>query len=164
MRPETRLAVSPEPGSGRRQSRSSGLLVRLLVSTALAGVIAGCAGAGGERAAAIVCSTAYRVAVTEPLTGVDTLRFEDADSTQSMPYIYLELHAQYSDGRVDGERALRLWVTRTAEPEPIVTHLYQLPLDEGPKDQFVGDHGFTGLHYAYDPVSGAELQYWCTAE
>lgn len=128
---------------------------------------AGCTESKGEsegRAAAIVCSTAYRVAQTEPLTEVDSLRLEDTDAVQSLPYIYLELHAEYSDGRSDGERALRVWVTRTAEAEPLVTHLYQLAEGEGPQNQFLGDHGFTGLMYAYDPVSGAELQYWCTAE
>jgi len=128
---------------------------------------AGCTESEGEgevRASAIVCSTAYRVAQTEPLTEVDSLRLEDTDTVQSLPYIYLELHAEYSDGRSDGERALRVWVTRTAEAEPLVTHLYQLAEDEGPQNQFLGDHGFTGLMYAYDPVSGAELQYWCTAE
>jgi hypothetical protein len=111
-----------------------------------------------------LCSAAYRVAQTEPLTEVDSLRLEDADIVLSLPYIYLELHAEYADGRPDGERALRVWVTRTAEAEPLVTHLYQLAEDEGPQNQFLGDHGFTGLMYAYDPTSGAELQYWCTAE
>jgi hypothetical protein len=118
---------------------------------------------GQTRASAIVCSAAYRVAQTEPLTEVDSLRLEDADIVLSLPYIYLELHAEYSDGRTDGERALRVWVTRTAEVDPLVTHLYQLA-EDGPQNQFLGDHGFTGLMYAYDPTSGAELQYWCTAE
>ena len=45
----------------------------------------------------------------------------------------------------------------------LVSHLFQLPPDAGPTDQFVGGHGFTGLTSAYDPVSGAELQYWCEA-
>jgi len=132
---------------------------------ALALLAVGC-GASDEQArpSAIVCSAAYRVAQTEPLTEVDSLRLDDADGTQSLPYIYLELHAAYSDGRSDGERALRVWVTRTAEAEPLVTHLYQLAEAEGPQNQFLGDHGFTGLMYAFDPVSGAELQYWCTSE
>ncbi|PKN83185.1 MAG: hypothetical protein CVU47_00165 [Chloroflexi bacterium HGW-Chloroflexi-9] len=128
---------------------------------------AGCTESAGEdkvRASAIVCSAAYRVSQAEPLTEVDSLRLEDTDAVQSLPYIYLELHAEYADGRSDGERALRVWVTRTAEAEPLVTHLYQMPEGEGPQNQFLGDHGFTGLMYAYDPVSGAELQYWCTAE
>jgi hypothetical protein len=116
------------------------------------------------RADAIICSTAYRISQTEPLTEVDHLRFGDEDSTQSMPYIYLELHGQYSTGARGGERALRLWVTPTGEQGVIVSQLFQLAAGSGPDNQFVGAHGFTGLSYAYDPVSGAELQYWCEAE
>lgn len=133
----------------------------------LALVAAGCNGDGdadAERASAIVCNAAYRISVQEPLTEVDSIRFEDADAEQSLPYIYLELHGAYSTGEADGERALRVWVTQTAEEEPLVTHLYQLAGDEGPRNQFQGEHGFTGLNYAYDPLSGAELQYWCVAE
>lgn len=123
-----------------------------------------CSSGGGERASAIVCTTAYRVSTSEALTGEDSVSLPDEDGTQAIPYIYLEFHAQYWAGRVDGERALRLWVTPTGEEDVIVSHLYQLERDRGPEDQFVGGHGFTGLNYAYDPMSGAELQYWCRAE
>lgn len=135
------------------------LIGALLVATLGVGLSA-CAGSTTTRADSIVCSTAYRVSQSEPLTGVDTMTFQDEDSTQSMPYIYLELHGAYTTGRADGERALRLWVTPTGQEQVLVTQLFQLGTD-GPTDQFVGDHGFTGLTYAYDPVSGAELQYWC---
>ena len=143
----------------------TGYAVGLGVLLALA--VAGCTdgdGDGDGRAAAIVCSTAYRVSTSEALTEVDTLRLEDRDSEQSMPYIYLELHAAYAAGEADAERSLRLWVTPTGDDQVLVTQLFQLPEDSGPTNQFVGDHGFTGLTYAYDPVSGAELQYWCEAE
>lgn len=116
-----------------------------------------------SEAASIVCSTAYRVSTSEPLTEVDTVTFGDHDSVQSIPYIYLTFHAEYTTGASDGERALRLWVTPTADDEVIVTQLFQLPQDATPANQFAGGHGFTGLTYAYDPTSGAELQYWCEA-
>lgn len=131
---------------------------------AAAAVLAACAETSVEVSGSLVCNAAYRVAQSEPLTDVDSLTFEDTNSVQSLPYIYLELHGEYRDGRVDGERVLRIWVTRTAEETPLVSHLYQLAENESPRNQFLGDHGFTGLHYAYDPVSGAELQYWCVAE
>lgn len=128
-------------------------------------VLVSCVGAADPpKAAAIVCHTAYRVSQSEPLTPEDTMRFDDEDATQSIPYIYLELHGQYSTGKTDGERALRLWVTPSGEEQVIVSQLFQLPPDSGPSDQFNGGHGFTGLTYAYDPASGAELQYWCEAE
>ena len=137
--------------------------MRICVAVALALGLAGCSDEDG-RATSISCSTAYRVSQTEPLTEVDHLRFDDEDSSQSMPYIYLELHGQYTAEAADNERALRLWVTPTGEEDVIVSHLFQLPDDSGPENQFEGGHGFTGLNYAYDPVSGAELQYWCEAE
>jgi hypothetical protein len=131
----------------------------------LAAVVLLVAACGAEgRSSAILCSTAYRVSPTEALTGTDTMRLTDEDVAQSIPYIYLELHAEYRDGRMDGERALRLWVTPTGEDRVIVSHLFQLAEDAGPDNQFQGDHGFTGLTYAYDPVSGSELQYWCQAD
>jgi hypothetical protein len=138
--------------------RGLGIIAVLLVFVSSA-----CSDETQGRAATMVCNTAYRVSTAETLTEPDQLRFEDEDSTQSMPYIYLELHAQYSTGRGDGERSLRLWVTPTAADNILVSHLFQLPDDTGPENQFLGDHGFTGLNFAYDPVSGAELQYWCEA-
>ena len=116
-----------------------------------------------SRAAEIACHTAYRVSTSEELTGTDTVRIPDEQSSQSIPYIYLEFHAEYAPGLDDNERALRVWVTPTASEQLLSLQLYQLPIDEGPTNQFVGGHGFTGLNYAYDPVSGAELQYWCEA-
>lgn len=118
---------------------------------------------GPERAAEISCNTAYRVSMSEELTGTDTIGFADEQSTQSIPYTYLEFHAEYRPGLDDYERVLRVWVTPTATEQLLSVQLYQLAVDEGPTNQFVGGHGFTGLNYVYDPVSGAELQYWCEA-
>lgn len=136
-------------------------LLRLLLVVAIAASVSACTSDDGARASSIVCSTAYRVSQSEQLTGVDTMTFQDEDTTLSMPYIYLELHGTYTAGRADGERALRLWVTPTGEDRELVVQLFQFPEDDGPTDQFVGGHGFTGLTYAFDPVTGAELQYWC---
>lgn len=117
----------------------------------------------GAAAVEIECHVAYRVATTEPLTEVHSFWLGNGDSTRSVPYIYLELHAEYASGADGSERSLRLWVTPTAEDDVIVTQLFQLSKDDGLVNQFLGGHGFTGLTYAYDPVSGAELQYWCEA-
>lgn len=38
--------------------------------------------------------------------------------------------------------------------DPLTSHLYQLPQDSGPTDQFVGAHGFTGLNYVITPTAG----------
>jgi hypothetical protein len=149
----------------RSTIRALGPTPLLVLLAAASSLLAGCGRAAGGERGAIVCSTAYRNAVTEALTGTDTLRFGEEDSEKSLPYLYLELHGQYWTGAADNERALRLWVTPSGEESVIVSQLFQLPLESGPSNQFRGGHGFTGLNYAYDPVSGAELQYWCeTAE
>jgi hypothetical protein len=137
------------------------VLLHLLLVLAIAASVTACTSDDGTRASSIVCSTAYRVSPSEQLTEVDTMTFQDEDATLSMPYIYLELHGAYTAGRADGERALRLWVTPTGEDRELMVQLFQFAEDDGPTDQFVGGHGFTGLTYAFDPVSGAELQYWC---
>jgi len=124
-------------------------------------VLAACSSEG--RSAEIVCHTAYRVSTSDQLTGTDTVQILDERSSRSIPYIYLEFHAEYTPGFDDNERALRVWVTPSASEQLLAVQLYQLPTEEGPVDQFVGGHGFTGLNYVYDPVSGAELQYWCEA-
>jgi hypothetical protein len=127
---------------------------------ALVALVAACT-TPAARSSEIVCSTAYRVSTNEALTDVDTIRLADEDSTGSIPYIYLEFHAEYGAGFTDAERALRVWVTPTGDDRALVSHLFELSPDSGPINQFSGGHGFTGLNYAYDPVSGAELQYWC---
>ena len=42
----------------------------------------------------------------------------------------------------------------------ICRHVYQFGKDV--KNQFVGDHGFSGLIHVFHPQSGAELQFFCT--
>ena len=64
---------------------------------------------------------------------------------------------------MNNERSLRTWVTALDESVIYNSQLYQLPLDSGPSNQFVGGHGFTGLNYSYHPDSSAELQFWCEA-
>lgn len=159
-------------GGARIELRGFGweLTVRmnsLVVAAILAIFIAGCGDDGdpsGGRAEAIVCNSAYRTTVTEPPTEGGAMRLADENATDSVAYDDLELHAEYRDGRTDGERSLRVWVTEVGVADPIVSQLYQLTPDEGPQNQFVGGHGFTGLAYVYHPESGAELQYWCAAE
>jgi hypothetical protein len=45
----------------------------------------------------------------------------------------------------------------------LLSHLYQLPTG-GVCNQFVGDHGFTGLVYVAHPVTTGTLQFTCRAE
>jgi hypothetical protein len=116
------------------------------------------------KADAIVCTAAYRSSVSDPIEREETLSFSDTDAEQSLTFTDLVLHAAYSTGEGDNERTLRTWVTATDETVIYNVQLYQLPLDKGPDNQFIGGHGFTGLNYTYHPTSLAELQFWCEAQ
>ena len=45
--------------------------------------------------------------------------------------------------------------------KPLVSWLYQLPRNPPPRNQFVGDHGFTGLVHLTDPTRGDDYQLIC---
>ena len=111
----------------------------------------------------IACTAAYRADVSQPIEREETLTFGDADAEQSIAFADMVFHAAYSAGKVDNERALRLWVTDVTDTAVYQTQLYQLEPDSGPQNQFVGGHGFTGLSYSYHPMSSAEMQFWCEA-
>lgn len=113
------------------------------------------------KADTIVCTAAYRSSVSSPIVGEESLTFEEADAEQSLTFSDLVFHAAYDMGEGDNERSLRTWVTAIDESITYNSQLYQLPLDSGPANQFIGGHGFTGLNYTYHPTSAAELQFWC---
>ncbi len=115
----------------------------------------------GARSDVIVCTAAYRSSVSGPIEREESLTFEDADAEQTLTFSDLVFHAAYDAGEVDNERTLRTWVTAIDESVTYNSQLYQLPLDSGPENQFIGGHGFTGLNYTYHPASSAELQFWC---
>jgi hypothetical protein len=134
----------------------------------LLGLFLAACGSGGEtetvpRAASITCNTAYRSGVSTPIEREESLSFGDEDAQQTINFRDLAFHAQYFSGELNHERALRLWVTETGETAELISQLYQLQLESGPVDQFIGGHGFTGLNYVYHPETGAELQFWCIA-
>jgi hypothetical protein len=131
------------------------------------GLLMAACGGGAEtavpRADSISCNAAYRAGVGMPIESEESFILDDEASGYTMFFSELTLNAQYSSGELDHERALRLWVTEAGETAELTSQLYQLPLDSGPVDQFIGGHGFTGLNYVYHPESGAELQFWCAA-
>ncbi len=114
------------------------------------------------KASSITCTAAYRSSVQVGIEREEMITFTDADNEQSVAFADMVFHAAYSAGEADNERNVRVWVTDTADTVTQST-LYQLPIDSGPQNQFVGGHGFTGLNYSYHPDSGAELQFWCEA-
>lgn len=146
---------------------TSQLQLRAGILTMVTGAIlflASCSSAAAPRAQMITCHTAYRSGPGVPIEDEEIVNFGDREASARAIFRELTFNAAYSTGRNNQERALRLWVTDTGGSMELFRQLYQLPLDSGPSDQFIGGHGFTGLNYAYHPANGAELQYWCTAE
>jgi hypothetical protein len=113
------------------------------------------------KAEMIVCTAAYRSSVSSPIEREESLTFEDADAEQSLTFADLVFYAAYDAGEGDNERTLRTWVMAINGSITYNSQLYQLSLDSGPENQFIGGHGFTGLNYTYHPTSAAELQFWC---
>ena len=100
--------------------------------------------------------------MTGPIEREETLIFADADLEQQLVFDDAVFNAAYTSGDFNGERSLRLWITESADSAQVYqSQLFQLELNNGPQNQFVGGHGFTGLHYSYHPISGSETQYWC---
>jgi len=116
------------------------------------------------KASDIACTAAYRSSVSGPIEREETITFADTDAEQALTFNDLVFHAAYATGEMNNERSLRTWVTALDESVIYNSQLYQLPLDSGPSNQFVGGHGFTGLNYSYHPDSLAELQFWCEAQ
>lgn len=112
----------------------------------------------------ITCHLAYRPNTGSRITQEDTIVIENKNTDLQQTIGEFNFNILYLDGSMGGERSLRLSVTPTNGTNEITAHLYQLPQHNGPSNQFIGGHGFTGLTYVTDVVSNAELQFWCTAE
>ncbi|WP_420630282.1 hypothetical protein [Candidatus Leptofilum sp.] len=143
---------------------SKGIVLGLLI---LCGsLLVACSGRGEAvvpKAEMIRCTAAYRASVAQSIEREESVTFTNSNAEKAVVFADMVFHAVYSDGEADNERALRLWVTDGTDTAVYHTTLYQLPFDSGPQNQFVGGHGFTGLHYSYAPDSSAELQFWCEA-
>ena len=120
--------------------------------------------AGTATALAIECHAAYRSSVTTAIEREETFMLSSAEPDAKIAFADLELSAVYFSGERSGEsRSLRVAVTPAGSSSELAAQLYQLSKAVPPQNEFIGGHGFTGLAYAYHPVSLAELQYWCVA-
>jgi hypothetical protein len=121
---------------------------------------------GGQAATPypLTCHTAYRPNVSIPIQREDRIALSQFSMTPvTINYADLAFHAQYIS-EPGSSPSLNLFVTPPNRTDRLMSVLFQLPQAGAPANQFVGGHGFTGLHYVYHPSSGAELQFWCVAE
>lgn len=110
---------------------------------------------------AVVCTVAYRSAVTEPLDDQDEITLEPGER-DTVSFDDLEVDLIYDASPQEGG-ALRVDASEPGAEGLLVRNLYQLPGSD-PLPSFVGGTGFTGLVYVYPPGSDAEAQYFCAAD
>lgn len=165
---------SPLNGSGtaegrfaRRRSLVGGAVAAVLVAVA-AGYIVGNSRAEVEDPLVdvVYCSVSTRPNDQEAPTLAGDLRIDwrtvdtrgDDRGEVEASGDGLTLTATFSSPYPPDGHTLGLRVT---DSQGRMLHVTAYQLWQGPTD--LDTNGFTGLHYAYDPVTGAELQYWCSA-
>lgn len=145
-----------------------------MLSCLLLILLAGCAGLRGTEPAPtatpdtavpvnIQCTAAYRHSVTVGIEAETPVMLSQESQNAVVPFADLTFHASYLDPSPFELPSLRIWVTQSEGQKEVTSVLYQLSNTHGPVN-FTAGHGFTGLNYVYHPATGAELQYWCTAE
>jgi hypothetical protein len=67
----------------------------------------------------------------------------------------------YSDDEFEG-RGVSISANPT-EGQGGTSVLYQIDRETPPQNEFLGGHGFTGLHYVRHPSGGQTFQFFCTA-
>jgi hypothetical protein len=148
----------------------SGIRAALVLSLLI--VLAGCAaapwaaapGSGAPPSSAVECLVAYSARAGTGIDREQTVLLSVETRQQELDLGDLTFHAQYwPPGASPGEHTFRVWVTDNDAQSEVVAQLYQLPLNAAVRNQFMGDHGFTGLSYVHHPVSRAELQFTCQA-
>lgn len=120
----------------------------------------------------IECHSFYRSSVNE-MDGWKRnfiLTREDSQKTVEFPdlvfrvYLLEEYVSDESGNRFD-RVGIKIWVLLPDEGDELLGVLYQnIEIPDATYYVAAGGHGFTGLHYVYNPTSRAELQFWCEAK
>ena len=99
-----------------------------------------------------------------------TLTRDDSQKTVEFPdlvfrvYLFDEYVSDESGNRFD-RVGIKIWVLLPDEGDELLGVLYQdIEILDATAAVESGGHGFTGLHYVYNPTSRAELQFWCEAK
>jgi hypothetical protein len=138
-----------------------GLTLFLLV------VITGCRPAEttfGDQAAddsTIVCEVFYRQGGEQAFEEAPLITFAGGNDKQSRAFENMVLDAWFQDDEYEG-RALTIEVATLDTNRGLAWQLYQFDPQNPVENQFIGEHGFTGLNYVFHPTSAAEVQYYCS--
>lgn len=126
-----------------------------------------CGCTGSAETPQITCQTAYRSSVAVPIEAEQQVTLTPENRQQIVTYTDLAFQARLETEQIGVQTgwALSTVAKVNGSDDVLIATLYQLPTGQPLQNQFVGDHGFTGLTFVYHPESQAELQFWCvTAE
>ena len=89
-----------------------------------------------------------------------TVRIDGPDA-EPLAFGELRVSARFFDDEFEG----RSFSVTAYTEDGVVGHtaLYQLRGQQHPRNEFVGQHGFTGLNWVSEPASKQNLQYACFA-
>lgn len=120
---------------------------------------------GPKAPASITCFTFYRSSVTVSNEQQANIILTFQDEQKEVEYPDLMFHAQLFRETWKDAGSLKVWVTLPGDKHELMAVLYQfLEMPYTDAYSMSGGHGFTGLHYVYNPTSQAELQFWCEAK
>ncbi len=119
----------------------------VLVFATLLGACGEGFGASASGSSDIGCKVSYRSSVSVDIEEQETITPTE-DPEEVIGFKDLGFRALYLDDGAEG-RALKVSIIDTNGQAEIAAQLYQLGRDGGPKNQFSGGHGFTGLGYVY---------------
>jgi hypothetical protein len=146
----------------RRTERTTSPALLATLAAVLALVTACAASSPRASDLSIECQVFYRPAPDKQFSET-IVTLGPGNASRSLSYDRLEITVQLTDDLGEGT-SLSIAVTDLEAGGEIGRQLYQIDRAKGLTNQFVGGHGFTGLHYVHQPGSTGELQYFCLAK
>ena len=111
----------------------------------------------------VVCEVFYRSDSSQSLQAAPIITFSEGNHSETLTFDRMVFAALFQDDEFEG-RALSIAITDLNTEGDITRQLYQFDRQNPVENQFVGGHGFTGLNYAFQPGSFAEMQFYCSVK
>jgi len=109
------------------------------------------------------CEVFYRSSAGGPLEAAPVNPLTKDNGQQMTEFGDLAFEANYQIDQFKGQ-VLYISVVDLDTGAELSRQLYQFDSQNRIENQFIGVHGFTGLHYVYHPNSPAEMQYFCSVQ
>ena len=114
-------------------------------------------------ASTIVCEVFYRPTAGHGLVAATPVEFLGGNAQERHEFEHMVFEARFQDDQFEGH-ALYIAVTNLETGVELTRQLYQFDAENSIKNQFIGDHGFTGLNYVFHPAESAEMQFFCSVK